>query len=77
MTCPACKNPIMNPAPNCEWCGSILSSAQNSHTPSFSPTKIFKITGRGTVINGRVKFIESDRKLIASFEGKCEIGIII
>lgn len=24
MNCPTCKNPIMNPAPTCEWCGSIL-----------------------------------------------------
>ena len=90
----------MNPAPTCEWCGSFLSSEQNTKTTSFSPSKSFKIKGRGTVyvgyfegsvkvgdslkfnfnnnvINGTVKGIELDRKLIGSFEGKGEIEILI
>ena len=24
MNCPTCKNPIMNPSTNCEWCGSVI-----------------------------------------------------
>ena len=29
MNCPTCKNPIMNPSPNCEWCGSVISNNGN------------------------------------------------
>ena len=101
MNCPTCKNPITNPTPTCEWCGSaLIAAAQNSSLSSFTPTKSFKILFRGTVyvgyfegnikvgdslkfnfnnsvINSIVKGIEIERKLLNSFEGKGEIGILI
>lgn len=100
MNCPTCKNPIMNPAPLCEWCGSVLAASQNANLSSFSATRSYKILFRGTVyvgyfegtikvgdslnfkfnnsvINGIVKGIEIERKLINAFEGKGEIGILI
>ena len=30
MNCPTCKNPIMNLAPNCEWCGSAISNSNEN-----------------------------------------------
>jgi hypothetical protein len=30
MNCPTCKNPIMNPAPNCEWCGSVINHSNEN-----------------------------------------------
>jgi hypothetical protein len=90
----------MNPAPLCEWCGSVLSREQNSSLSSFSPTDSYKVMFRGTVyvgcfegtiklgdslkfnfnnsvINGIVKGIEIDRKLVNSYVGKGKIGILI
>lgn len=100
MNCPTCKNPIMNPSLNCEWCGAKLSTEHNTDLSSFSPNKTYKILFRGTVyvgyfegrikvgdslkfnfnnsvISGIVKGIEINRKLINSFDGKGEIGILI
>ena len=61
MNYPTCKNPIMNPAQNCEWCGAILLSEQNSSFSSFSPTRTYKILFRGTVYVGY-------------FEGSIKVG---
>ena len=27
MKCPICKNPILNPEPDCEWCGSRIDNS--------------------------------------------------
>ncbi len=50
MNCPTCKNPVMNPSPDCEWCGSVISQKQNSMMSSdnINPFEILGVNQNST-----------------------------